>query len=433
MNLPMQRNFTQLVLALVCVLLGCEPEIDPVELHFGSLNINKYVSIGDSYTAGASDGGIYRASQENSFPALLTQQIREVQQIPFNQPYLGRSGTGYLSLERVQQYPCIEGSFLPTFIREDSDLSIDQNIVNSAPFHNLGIPKLALTEVTRNNLGSYNDFFRRLTLPDIPVSYLELVEQVQADLFTLWLGIESVFEFAHNGHLEDSLNEEIFQSFGAHLDTLITAIYRINPQATVLVADIPDVVSFPFFDSIDFLFWDSLTCVSQPIYIEFTRPNGTTGIREANSMDRILLPAQSNIGLISEAGLAIGLTENTPLPDSLVLDQSEVQQVRALIAGYNRQIENVVSFHAENTEFPHKVVKLNLAQQMNNAMAGQTIDGSDVSATYLTGGLFSLDGYTLSPRGNALISNFAIQKINENFQAQIPPLNITDYEGVVFP
>ena len=433
MNLPMKRNFTQLLLALVCVFLGCEPEIDPVELHFGSLIVDKYVSIGDSYTAGASDGGIFRASQENSFPALVTQQIREVQQIPFNQPYLGRSGTGYLTLERVQQYPCIEGTFLPTFHREESDFSMGQNIASSAPFHNLGIPKLSLLEVERKDLGSYNEFFNRITLPDIPASYIDLLEQVQADLFTLWLGLETVFDFAHKGYLEDSLNEEIFQSFGAHLDTLITAIYRINPQATVLVADIPDVVSFPFFNSVGYRFLDSLTCVSQPIYIEFTRPNGTTGIREANTMDRILLPAQHKIGLVSEAGLGMGLSQSSPLPDSLVLDQSEVQQVRALIAGYNRQLENVVSFHAENTEFPHEVLKLNLAQQLNNAMAGQTIDGSDVSATYLTGGLFSLDGYTFSARGNALISNFVIQKINENFQAQIPPLNITDYEGVVFP
>ena len=429
----MQRMYTLLVVSLVCVLTSCEPDIEPVELHFGSLALDKYVSIGDSYTAGASNGGIYRASQEFSFPALVTQQIREVKQIPFNQPYLGTSGTGYLTLERVLEPSCQDGTLTPTLKAESGDMSLTQNIANLAPFHNLGVPGLVATDVERQDLSTVNDFFGRMTRSDLSASYIDLLEQVQGDLISIWLGIEAVVDFAAKGQIKDSLNEKIFQSFGTHIDTLISSLYRIDDQSTVLVGDIPDVVSFPYFSALEYVYKDSLGCQTQPIFIEYVKVSGELGVREANKMDRILLSADNKIGTSLENGEFWGLSATHPVPDSLVLDQREVQQVRALIAGYNSEIQEVVAFHNENTDFPHQVFRVNLSQQLNNAMAGQTLDGSHVSATYLTGGLFSIDGYTLSPRGNALIANFIIQEINQNFQAQIPLLNITDYEGVVFP
>ena len=395
----MQRMYTFLVLSLVCLLTSCEPEIEPVELHFGSLTLDKYISVGDSYTAGASNGGIYRASQEFSYPALVTQQIREVQQIPFNQPYLGTLGTGYLTLERVLEPPCQEGSLIPTFMTETGDMSLSQNISNLAPFHNLGVPGLVPTDVERQDLASVNSFFGRMIRTDLSATYIDLLEQVQGDLISIWLGIEAVVDFASKGQIKDSLNEKIFQSFGTHLDTLITSLYRIDNQSTVLVGDIPDVVSFPFFSSFNHVYLDSLGCQPRPLFIEYTKISGEIGVREATEMDRILLVVDGKVGSPLESGEFWGLSENHPIPDSMVLDQREVQQVRALIAGYNRKIQEVVAFHNENTEFPHQVYRVSLSQQLNNVMAGQTLDGSHVSATYLTGGVFSIDGYTFSPRG----------------------------------
>ena len=46
-------------------------EIEPViQLNTNGLDFSKYVAIGASYTAGYSDGAMFIASQENSFPKI---------------------------------------------------------------------------------------------------------------------------------------------------------------------------------------------------------------------------------------------------------------------------------------------------------------------------------------------------------------------------
>ena len=429
----MKKRFTLYVCSLVTLFWACEPEIDPVDLHFGQLAIDRYVSIGDAYTVGSTNDGIYRASQESAYPALLAQQIREVQPLPFNQAYLGMNGTGFLSLERVQETSCPDQPLIPQLVREGGDQSLFENVSSSAPFHNLGIPDLDVNTIFDPNLGESNAFFNRMVPEGGSFSYSDLLDQVQAKLYTVWVGMEMVWKVARFGQPKDSIGSKAVELFGEKLDSLVTRIYANQPQATILIGDIPDVSTFPFFSSVSHQFTDSNTCTVQPIFIQVETTPGSTTVREAEEADRILLSASFLIGSPVEGGGLLGLSEEFPLPDSLVLDQREVQQVRSLIAGYNQRIQEVASFYQENKPFPYQVKRVNLSQGLNNAFQGQTLDGLDVSATYLTGGLFSLDGYTFSPRGNTLIANFIIEEINVSFQAQIPPLNIADFEGVVFP
>ncbi|MEM6629983.1 MAG: hypothetical protein AAF694_09950 [Bacteroidota bacterium] len=429
----MKRRFTLYVCFLVGLSWGCEPEIDPVSLHSGALSIDRYVSIGDAYSVGATNGGIYRAGQEYSYPNLLAGQLREVQPLPFNQAYLGMNGTGYLTLARVRESACSDQLLVPTLVRESEDQSLFENISTSAPFHNLAIPELDMGTVLEENLGATNPFFNRMIPEGGNFSYADLIEQVQAKLYTVWVGLEMAWSFARNGHPKDSIGSDVVETFGSNLDTLISKIYRTQPQTTVLIGDIPDVTTFPFFTTVSHVYTDTLTCNMQPIYIQVETTPGTMRVREAEDADRILLSANAMIGIPVEGGGFLGLSEDFPLPDSLVLDQTEVQRVRSFIGGANQRIQERVSFYRESKPFPYQVKRVNLSQKLNNALQGQTLAGLDVSATYLTGGLFSIDGYTFSPRGNTLIANFIIEEINESFEAQVPPLNIADFEGVVFP
>ena len=429
----MKKRFTLYLFSLVGLFGACEPEIDPVDIHFGQLAIDRYVSIGDAYTVGASNDGIYRAGQEYAYPALLAQQIREVQSIPFNQAYLGMNGTGFLSIESVRENSCPDQALIPQLARENEDQSLFENISSSAPFHNLAIPDMDLNTLFDIDLAQKNPFFNRMVPEGGGFSYIDLMDQVQAKLYTVWVGVEMVWKVARFGQPKDSIGSKAVSLFESKLDSLINRIYANQPQATVLLGDIPDVTTFPFFTSVSYQYTDSNTCTAQPLFIQVETTPGSLRIREAEEADRILLTARSLIGTPVEGGGLLGLSEEFPLPDSLVLDQREVQQVRSLIGGFNQRIQEASSFSQENKPFPYQVKRVNLSQGLNNAFQGQTLDGLDVSATYLTGGLFSLDGYTFSPRGNTLIANFIIEEINASFQAQIPPLNIADFEGVVFP
>ena len=44
-------------------------------LNTGTVNFSKYVSLGNSLTAGLSDGALFIATQQNSFPNILSQKF----------------------------------------------------------------------------------------------------------------------------------------------------------------------------------------------------------------------------------------------------------------------------------------------------------------------------------------------------------------------
>jgi len=61
-----------------------------------SWRIFKFVSIGDSLTAGYADGALYKSGQENSFPATLAQQFSKVGGGEFTQPLMNDDLGGLL-------------------------------------------------------------------------------------------------------------------------------------------------------------------------------------------------------------------------------------------------------------------------------------------------------------------------------------------------
>ena len=67
-------------------LAGCQPEIDAPTVSTGSADFSRYIAIGNSLTAGVSDGGLYREGQLNSYPNILSQQFALVGGGPFVQP-----------------------------------------------------------------------------------------------------------------------------------------------------------------------------------------------------------------------------------------------------------------------------------------------------------------------------------------------------------
>ena len=57
-------------------------------------------------------------------------------------------------------------------------------------------------------------------------------------------------------------------------------------------------------------------------------------------------------------------------------------------------------------------------------------DGSKVTATYATGGGFSLDGVHPSPRGYALLANKFLDEISAKYGATLPYINPLGFTGV---
>lgn len=83
------------LLALSIGFLSCEETESPIpeqvllpELSSGSVDFSNYVALGASFTAGFTDGAVFIAGQENSFPNILAQQFSKVGGGDFSQPLM---------------------------------------------------------------------------------------------------------------------------------------------------------------------------------------------------------------------------------------------------------------------------------------------------------------------------------------------------------
>jgi len=54
-----------------------------------------------------------------------------------------------------------------------------------------------------------------------------------------------------------------------------------------------------------------------------------------------------------------------------------------------------------------------------------------VNAAFITGGVFSLDGVHLTPRGNAIAADEFIKAINDKYGSKIPLLDVSTFKGVL--
>ena len=68
-----------------------------------------------------------------------------------------------------------------------------------------------------------------------------------------------------------------------------------------------------------------------------------------------------------------------------------------------------------------------------NSTAGIQFDGVKYTATFVTGGSFSLDGVHPTGRGYAILANEFIKAINAKYSSTLPLVNVNKYSGVTFP
>ena len=157
--------------------------------------------------------------------------------------------------------------------------------------------------------------------------------------------------------------------------------------------------------------------------------------RQAVSTDLICLGASSRIGKapsVPADGIAspspslsqLGIT--FPLPDRYVLLPSEVDEIEAATIAYNLVIK--AAAEANGLAF---VDAKSLMDQLNSPN-GITANNFTLKSTFVTGGMFSLDGVHPSPRGYAFIANKFIEAINAKYGSNLKGVNIGNYP-VLFP
>ena len=116
-----------------------------------------------------------------------------------------------------------------------------------------------------------------------------------------------------------------------------------------------------------------------------------------------------------------------PLVDGFVLTEKETARVITATAAYNASLKAIATSKGlAFVDANAKMIELSKA-------SGIQFDGVKYTATFVTGGTFSLDGVHLTGRGYALIANEFIKSINAKYHSTLPLVNVNSYSGVEFP
>jgi len=242
-----------------------EEMVETVELTAGSADFSNYVSLGNSLTAGFTDGALFQASQASSFPSILATQFAMVGGGGFTQP-LTNDNFGGLAAggERIQNPRLVFGGAGPVGLEDligpvtvTTDIALNNP---SGPFNNLGVPgakSFHLLAPGYGNLGNVslglaNPYFVRMTGTTPDVSVLEMAVGQAPSFFTLWIGNNDVLGYATTGG--DGTNPLTLVSgvpgvgFDGSYGALIATLTAGGAQG--VVANIPDVTSIPHFTTV---------------------------------------------------------------------------------------------------------------------------------------------------------------------------------------
>lgn len=242
----------------------------------GSADFSNYVSIGASFTAGYTDGALFKAGQQNSFPALLAQQFALAGGGSFNQPLMNDNFGGLL-LGGTQiadnrlvfngsgpvRLQALIGPIMPT-----TDLLINNP---TGPFNNMGVPGAKSFHLVANGygnvagvpLGRANPYYARMAT-SATSSMLEDALAQQPTFFTLSEigGGNDVLAYAASGGVgvdqKGNLDPTTYGSnditdpnvFTQVMSSAVTALTANGAKG--VIANVPYITNLPYFTTVPF-------------------------------------------------------------------------------------------------------------------------------------------------------------------------------------
>lgn len=409
----------------------------------GDLDLTHYVAIGNSLTAGYSNGTLYLSGQQNSYPAILAGQFAEAGgPTAFKQPYL-LDDNGYPGLKTVLGYTidCATGqnTLGPVTYTGTVNAANDNNISTDGPFNNIGIPGVRLIDFSIPFYANFNPYSKRFMSTAEKAGTLQAYAISQKPtFFSCWLGNNDVLGYASAGGMGSASGVGMsditpLANFTTTYKALIDGLVA-NGSKGILIT-IPDITSTPAFSTIPYNGLvlarqgqaDSLNAAYAPLGITFsvganpfiiadaTAPGGRRKMKEG---ELIILSAANNIK-------CNGWGSIIPLPDDYTLDLEEVGNINTATIAFN----NVIRDNASR----NNLALLDAYTYLKSIQPGIVWNGASYGATFVSGSLFSMDAVHLTPRGYALVANQIITSINQHYNSSIAQVDINNYDGTVYP
>ncbi|MCU4155822.1 hypothetical protein J1N10_07520 [Carboxylicivirga sp. A043] len=437
----------------VIALWSCEPNTDDFSPSKGSADFSKFIAIGDSYTAGYTDGALGRRGQEEGFSAILGKQLMHVGSDSYNQPWVqSESSVGSTQLQPgvyngYYELSIVDGSLSPVPTIGDAAIYAEDAI--SVDNQNFGVPGAKITHLVTAGYSQLNPFFGRFASSDM-THVLGDAANANPTFFSCWLAGNDVLAYALAGGVGSIGNGVTDITDVADYESAMGAVLNVltSKGAKGVIGNIPDVSSIPFFTTVPYNAFviDAATAAAlNQNYEAYNAGAEAMGLpkmefveganafiihdasipaqlgsrRQATANDRLLLTAKSYAG-------SDDFKADPIIIDNYVLTADELTMISTATDAFNA-INKTMAEGFDLAFFDANA----LMAQLNTT--GLVIDGNHYKSTFVSGGVFSLDGIHTTGRGSAIIANAFIDAINAKYDAAIPRANINDYDMVEFP
>lgn len=420
------------------ILSSCEPEIQQKNpgnpFSSGTAKVDRFISIGGSFAAGVTDNEQFQSSQKGSVSAILAGQLAKVGSRNFKQALMyDELGLGNrLKLELVTNCRT-EQELLQVPFGGTPDGRNSDPIGNLGPFNDLSVPGARIVDLDDQRYASDNPYFARMQSVS-GVSILDDVNLINPSFFFLWGGEHDAYDYARNG-AATSFTVNGLTSIATFRNQLETAVQRlVATGAKGVIANIPSISDLPFFRTVR----HDLVVLSQSEADQLnlfytTNPN----VRFKAGRNPVVIQDGAFLRFIEENEyLFITLNKDSvrcsnygtvnPLPDQEVLTSGEIGQIEFSIQQYNLAIRNIADKYGLAL-FDANLYFKNLREK------GVSFDGIRYDTRYIEGGFISLDGIYPTQRGNAILVNELINRINGKFSARVPLCDISKYPTVAIP
>lgn len=490
----MIKNFKWLLLVSL-TFVACnndnETSVDPSStdgqpLIAGSADLSKFVAIGDSFTAGYSDGALFIKGQEGSFANILAQQFALVGGGDFTTPFMNDNLGGLLlggtQIQSTRLY--FDGSG-PATLPGTPTTEVTNHL--TGPFNNMGIPGAKSYHLLAPGYGNVagvatgqaNPYYARFASSSSATVMADALAQ-SPTFFSLWIGNNDVLGYAVSGgtgiNQTGNYDPSTYGSNDITDPTVFAGMYSaLLSQLTAggakgVIANIPYLYDIPYFTTVPYnpVPLDATTAgqlnAAYAAYnngllyaqsngwleadevarrtISFSASNtnsvvivdsyltdltgyGIPSYRQATSEDLMVLPAMNFIGTPVGGDPQKVNGVSVPLTDEWVLCKNEISEIKTAIDAYNITIKSL----AESKGLAFVDIKTTLSQVGSEGVVG---NGYTMTSTYVTGNSFSLDGIHASPKGYALIANKFMEAINNKYGSNFKGVNLGQYR-ILFP
>ncbi len=492
----MNTQHKWLILLLIFGCISCESDDDAsatmqeeVIITSGDADFSKYVSLGNSLTAGFTDGALFIAGQENSMSNILAKQFALAGGGDFKQPLMSDNIGGAL----IGGMPALDPRFyfyndpnpeppnesgprlLGTTPEDDTPEIPTTEITNvlSGPFNNMGIPGAKSFHLLADGYGNAaglpslaNPYFVRIA-SSATASVLGDAMAQSPTFFSLWIGNNDVLGYALSGGdgTDPITDQTMFTNAYNGLVTTLT-----SGGAKGVAFNIPNVTSIPHFTTVPYnpvpldaatatvanqgygMYNDGLLQAEvlgmigeeerkartiefnegqNAVVIEDESLTSITGLpnyRQTTTQDLLVLPSSSFIGTTVGGNPLLINGVSVPLEDKWVLIPAEQQEITAATLAFNTVINTAVQ------QAGLAFVDANmLLDQIAESENGVPFDEFFLSDKLVFGGAFSLDGVHPTARGYAFLANKAIEEINTTYNSNLPLVKAIDYPTLYSP